>query len=137
MKVTLLSYTPDALELLLFTKQTRLTQSPGLLAEIKGWPEERKMAELKYMLGTIQSSWEFITYVFDIDGVSRAFTHQFVRHRQGSYAQQSQRTVDMSGFEYITPSALKNNADAEAVYIGAMSGINHDYQALREYGVDP
>lgn len=103
MKVSLLSYTADALDLLLFTKQTRLAQTPGLLAEIKGWPLEKKMAELDYMLGTIHSSWEFVNYTFHIDGVTRAFTHQLVRTRHGSYAQQSQRTVDMSGFEFYFP----------------------------------
>lgn len=102
MQVTLLSYNPDALNLLLFTKQTRLAQSPGLLEEIREWPMEKKLAELDYMLGTIQSSWEFCDYTFLIDGVTRAFTHQLVRTRQGAYAQQSQRTVAMEGFQYIT-----------------------------------
>lgn len=106
MRVTLLNVTTDALDLLLFTKQTRLALNPGLLQEIGTWPLERKMKELDYMLGTIQSSWEFVHYTFLIDGVSRAFTHQLVRTRQGSYAQQSQRTVDMEGFDYVIPTEL-------------------------------
>jgi flavin-dependent thymidylate synthase len=101
MKVSLIQYDADALDILLFTKQTRLTMSPGSLEEVKAWPIERKMEELDYMRGTIQSSWEFVSYTFLIDEVSRAFTHQFVRTRQGSYAQQSQRTVDMTGFAFI------------------------------------
>ena len=108
MKVTLLSYTTDALDLLLFTKQTRLAQTPGLLEEIKRWSLEKKMAELDYMLGTIHSSWEFVNYTFHIDGVTRAFTHQFVRTRHGSFAQQSQRTVDMAGFEYVATGKLND-----------------------------
>ena len=39
MKVSLISYTPDAVNLLLFTKSTRLNLSPGLMAEIAAWPE--------------------------------------------------------------------------------------------------
>ncbi len=108
MKVTLISYTPDALELLLFTKQTRLSMDAGLLEEIRDWPETKKYDELHYMLGTIESSWEFVDYTFSIEGVSRAFTHQFVRTRAGSFAQQSQRTVDMTGFDFIMPDALDN-----------------------------
>lgn len=152
MKVTLLSYTPDARELLLLTKQTRLTMSPGLLEEVKNWSEERKAKELEYMRGTIQSSWEFCDYVFLVDGVSRAFTHQFVRSRQGSYAQQSQRTVDMSGFEYITPPGIHHGDsirtdstkvqpepwdEGDELYHDAMFEIDQSYQALIRKGVPP
>lgn len=113
MKVTLLNYTTDALDLLLFTKQTRLAQTPGLLDEIRQWPAERKMAELDYMLGTIHSSWEFVNYTFHIDGVTRAFTHQLVRTRHGSYAQQSQRTVDMTGFDFVVPASAALDGEQE------------------------
>jgi hypothetical protein len=62
MKVTLLSYTPNALDLLLFTKNTRLTMNGATLADIAAWPQEKKLAELEYMRNTIQSSWEFVDY---------------------------------------------------------------------------
>jgi flavin-dependent thymidylate synthase len=154
MKVTLLNYTLEALDLLLFTKQTRLAMNPGLMDEIREWPYERKMKELDYMLGTIHSSWEFVDYVFLIDGVSRAFTHQLVRSRSNSYAQQSQRTVDMSGFEYIVPRELRadpthivasTNIDsirimtpgAPSIYHTTMDEINGAYQAMIDEGVAP
>lgn len=98
------------------------------------------------MLGTIASSWEFVDYVFLIDGVSRAFTHQLVRTRQGSYAQQSQRTVNMSGFDYVTPDGLepdifqidegkdKNRAE---LYKNCMNEINKFYKAMIDEGVNP
>lgn len=137
--VELISYTPDARELLLFTKQTRLTKTPGMMEQIKQWPEDRKNKELHYMLGTIQSSWEFVDYVFLIDGVSRAFTHQFVRTRTGSYAQQSQRTVDMEGFDYVVPDGIKEAPETlpGEVYCGTMNFINQQYAALIELGVNP
>jgi len=153
MKVTLLNYTPEALELLLFTKQTRLSMSPGLMDEIRDWPAERKQKELDYMRGTIQSSWEFVDYTFLIDGVSRAFTHQLVRSRANSYAQQSQRTVDMSGFEYVVPRTLRVNPGeivertndegrtfdpgAPGSYGEAMDTIDDYYQELVQLGVPP
>jgi thymidylate synthase ThyX len=98
-KVKLINYTPDALELLLYTKNTRL-QGAQSLEEIKAWSYEHKLVELSYMRDTIQSSWEFATYVFEITEVTRAFTHQLVRTRTGSYAQQSQRTVDVREMGY-------------------------------------
>jgi len=141
MKVDLISYTPDALELLLFTKQTRLTQEAGLMEQIRAWPLERKMSELAYMRGTIQSSWEFIGYTFAITGVSRAFTHQFVRSRTGSYAQQSQRTVDMTQFDYVMPTAFERDREDGGVladlYEDIMSEQAGDYHRLRENGALP
>ena len=47
MKVTLINHTQDAADLLLFTKSTRLTLSPGLMEEIRGWSDERKSKELE------------------------------------------------------------------------------------------
>lgn len=137
MKVSLLNATTDGLELLLFTKQTRLAMEPGLMEQIKAWPIERKMQELDYMLGTIQSSWEFVDYTFLIDGVTRAFTHQLVRTREGSYAQQSQRTVDMQMFPFVTPTALQEGSEGEVVYVNTMEQIDDGYRKMRELGVNP
>ena len=54
MKVTLIDHTgighpdPDhAINVLIFTKSTRLTMSPGLMSEIAAWPKEKKMEELE------------------------------------------------------------------------------------------
>ena len=103
MKVELINATSDAVNLLLFTKNTRLMNDDDSYSKIIDWSDEKKQSELDYMLNTIRSSWEFIDYTFDVRDVSRGFTHQFVRTRQASYAQQSQRTVDMGGFSYYTP----------------------------------
>ena len=88
-----------AAERLVFTKQTRLEMRPGLLAEIEAWPDERIEQELDYMANTIPSSWEFVTYTFLITDVTRAFTHQFVRTRTASYAQQTMRVLNVNGWE--------------------------------------
>ncbi len=139
MKVSLIKYDPEALEVLLFTKQTRLSMDNGLMDEIRAWSPEKKQKELDYMRGTIQSSWEFCDYTFSIEGVSRAFTHQFVRTRAGSYAQQSQRTVDMQGFDYIIPKELENEAsfDELNIYNSTMDAINQGYQAMINHGAKP
>jgi len=132
MKVTLLNYTQQALELLIFTKQTRLRMSAQGLEEIEEWSMERKLQELEYVLHTIQSSWEFCDYTFMIEDVSRAFTHQLVRHRVGvSFAQQAQRAVHMEDFSYVTgPSAQQS-----AVYDQTMAMINEQYKQLLTAGV--
>lgn len=136
-QVSLVSWTQDALEVLLFTRNTRLQMSPGGLREVKEWPEARKFEELKHALNTIQSSFEFIDYIFTIEGVTRAFTHQLVRHRIGtSFAQQAQRVVDMSDFDYYTGPSIREQFDRMLTYRHHMSKTNHNYHTLLEQGAD-
>jgi len=49
-----------------------------------------------------------ITFTFLVDGISRACSHQLVRHRLASYSQQSQRYVSMKNFPYVTPPSIEN-----------------------------
>ncbi len=90
MKVTLIDWTGKGIDpwysasLMIWTKQTRTQMSPGGFEEIRAWSEERKLEELKYMPATVPSSWEFTDFVFLIEGVTRAFTHQLVGTRTAS-----------------------------------------------------
>lgn len=130
MKVTLVSYTPEAETLLLFTKSTRLNLSPGLMEEIRAWPMERKLQELEYMAGTIPSSWEFVDYTFLVEGVSRAYTHQQVRTRAASYAQQSMRVTDMGDFDYVFTDKNKESPAAMYQIAACLHMIKHSYNRL-------
>jgi flavin-dependent thymidylate synthase len=141
MKVTLLEFTGKgsdneqwrAADLLIFTKSTRLTMSPGLMEGIAAWPIEKKMEELEYMANTIPSSWEFVDYHFLIEGVTRAFTHQFVRTRTNSYAQQTMRVLDVSegmGWDYLTGPSIEKNPDVEWIYRSEMEKIGQTYKTL-------
>lgn len=56
-----------------------------------------------------ESILEHAAYTFEVRGVSRALTHQLVRHRIASYSQQSQRYVNMDGFEYVTPDWIEQS----------------------------
>lgn len=99
-KVTLVNYTQDALELLVFTKSGRL--KPGTtFNDIKCLSEHEKLEHWKYMMDTIQTSFEFVDYTFQIKNVSRAFTHQLVRTRTASFQQQAMRVVDARDFKYL------------------------------------
>jgi flavin-dependent thymidylate synthase len=109
MKVELIDYTgvgrPDqewhAADVMIFTKQTRLNLSAGLMQEIKGWSAEKKQAELDYMAKTIKSSWEFVDVTFLLSGVSRAVAQQITRTRTASYAMQSLRVVNASDLDVV------------------------------------
>lgn len=135
MKVTLLNYTPDALELLIYTKNTRL-KGEATLEDIKAMPMEEKLKHLSYMWDTIQSSWEFADYTFEITEVTRAFTHQFVRTRTASYAQEAQRVVDLSNAEWRTPPLIQFT-DEGAIFDQGVEDAIHTYKKLREAGVAP
>lgn len=56
-----------------------------------------------------QSIMEHALFTFFIEGMSRACSHQLVRHRVASVSQQSQRYVKMDGFEYVIPESIKNS----------------------------
>lgn len=102
-KVTLIHATPDAAQLLLFTKSTRLNLSPALMDQIWAMHQEDVEAELATMATTIRSSWEFVDLVFLIEGVTRATAQQITRTRNASYAMQSQRVTDASQMSIANP----------------------------------
>lgn len=131
MKVELISHTNNALELLLYTKNTRL-QGGETLQDICEWPEEKKLDHFKYMLDTIQSSFEFVDYVFKISGVPRSFTHQLVRTRTGSYAQESQRTVDVRNHEADIPAEAKDIIEVVTDLYGRFIDEGMQVQEARE-----
>lgn len=56
-----------------------------------------------------ESVLEHATFTFAIEGISRACSHQLVRHRMASYSQQSQRYVNMDGFDYVVPESIRNS----------------------------
>lgn len=131
MKVKLINFTQDAVNLLIYTKQTRLTQGEKTREKIAAMSEEEKMKELSYMADTIPSSWEFVDYVFEITEVTRAFTHQFVRTRTGSYAQQTMRLLEKENFTFATgPTIREMDQAGNDVYRGVMHDIQKAYDWL-------
>jgi len=130
MKVTLISHTQDAETLLMFTKSTRLNMTPNLMQELRSMSEEEKLEQLDYMANTIPSSWEFVDYVFLVEGVSRAYTHQQVRTRAASYAQQTMRVLDMGDFDYVYPEKILANPEAKSETDAALGGIKSAYRKM-------
>jgi flavin-dependent thymidylate synthase len=98
-------------------------------------PEDELKEELEYISKTLRSSWEFVDYTFQIVGVTRAFTHQLVRTRTASYAQQAQRVVDMGQFEHLVPDTVRGDPMKEDIWEAAISSIQNSYQALQSLGV--
>ncbi len=81
------------------------------------------------------SALEHASFTFGIEGVSRALTHQLVRHRLASYSQQSQRYVSMRDFHYITPPALSEQPELLNRFKTVIDDIGRVYQELLEAGI--
>lgn len=82
-----------------------------------------------------ESILEHAVYTFEVKGVSRALTHQLVRHRIASYSQQSQRYVNKNEFDYVMPKSIEDNIDAYAKFYQAMDMIDYTYILLKDMGI--
>jgi thymidylate synthase (FAD) len=72
---------------------------------------------------------------FEISGISRACSHQLVRHRLASYSQESQRYVDMSAPEFVIPDAIAKDEEAGAIWDAFRGQVEATYRKLRERGI--
>ena len=117
---------------LCYAKDTKmiLSQDPGQVEKFVG-----VLRDMGHM-----SPVEHASFTFYIEGVSRAMTHQLVRHRLASYSQRSQRYVRHDGFEYVIPPQFKgkkvkeNSAeiDAEEYFRETMAYLARRYAKLNE-----
>lgn len=78
---------------------------------------------------------------FMIEGISRACSHQIVRHRLFNYSQQSQRYVDFAGsemeFPFIIPPSVRQNPKSVEYFLGGIKNAVESYMYLREQGAQP
>jgi thymidylate synthase (FAD) len=72
---------------------------------------------------------------FEISGISRACSHQLVRHRLASYSQESQRYVDMSDPECVVPPQIAGDPEALRIWTDFVEVAKTTYRRLRERGV--
>jgi flavin-dependent thymidylate synthase len=137
MTVKLISYTPNALELLVGTKTTRIRgKTPGEM------DEHELYDHFAYMLDTIKSPFEFVDYIFEIDGVSKNFTHQLVRTRTGAYQQESSRALEQNAYDTVWPEAFKFKIGDESgnplarLWCDALADAGANYKQLLAAGAE-
>jgi len=78
---------------------------------------------------------EHASATFEISGISRACSHQLVRHRLASYSQESQRYVDMSDPDLVVPDAVKASPEAYEVWSSFVDQVKDVYSDLRGLGI--
>ncbi|MDI6872206.1 MAG: FAD-dependent thymidylate synthase [Bacillota bacterium] len=132
MKVTLVAYTPDPERVV--AAAARLCYSPVGAAELlEGLTDEEvgkfldKLAEAGH-----DSPTEHASFTFAVEGVSRALTHQLVRHRIASYSQQSQRYVREDQFDYVMPPSIAAIPQARDLFRRTMADLRDAYSRLVE-----
>ncbi len=82
------------------------------------------------------STLEHASYTFAVDGVSRALTHQLVRHRIASFNQQSQRYVKVKdGLNVITPYTVADNPEALAAFEASIAACEAAYETMLACGI--
>jgi thymidylate synthase (FAD) len=130
MRVKLIRHTPDPDRTV--AAAARLCYSPAGTEEIM---EKFEPAQVAHFLGKLVelghwSPMEHVSFTFAIEGVSRALTHQLVRHRMASYSQQSQRYVKLEQFQYIIPPSVERDPKSLALFKKTMDEISKAYREL-------
>lgn len=136
MQVELLYHTQDPERAI--ATAARLCYAPVGAAELmESLSEERVKSVLRtILLSGHHSTLEHASYTFAIDGVSRALTHQLVRHRLASFNQQSQRYVKFKdGIDVVKPESIAENEEASARFDDLIAQIERAYQAFVEVGI--
>ncbi len=132
LKVKLLNYTPAPANLV--ARAARLCYSASEIDDlVKQMTDEKCEKLLKKLLEMgHESPIEHASFTFAIEGISRACTHQLVRHRIASYSQQSQRYVDSSDYSYVIPPTIKKDEKMRERYEEIMKNIGEFYDELKE-----
>ncbi len=131
LKVILLCYTPNPEETIAMA--AKLCYSPSDIESLKEKIEAKDQEAFveKLMKMGHMSPIEHASFTFAIEGISRACSHQLVRHRLASYSQQSQRYVsEETGFDYIIPPIIKENKELKKHFEDFMAEAQNTYNYI-------
>lgn len=119
MKVTLIQATPNPIETIAQIASICYDSDP-----------KNPLGLVKHLYRNGHHSvFEHIYFTFKIEGISRACSHQLVRHRHCSFTQRSQRYCSEDGFGYVRPESTDNLFDT---YV---TGIESWYKQMQNAGV--
>ncbi len=124
MKVTLVQATPDPIQTIAMIASICYDSNPS---------DPMKLVEHCYKNGHL-SVMEHIYFTFKIEGISRACSHQLVRHRHCSFTQRSQRYCSEDGFSYIMPESIEEVDEFDG-FSGFMEMVTENYRELVALGV--
>lgn len=129
MKVKLLSYTQEPEKVVAMAG--RLCYSSIDIGELESNLTDEKIKSFITKLKSMGhlSPFEHASFTFAIEDISRACSHQLVRHRTGKFSQQSQRYVKNKDSKYVIPPSVQNNA-SYAKYLHYLDKAQEHYEEL-------
>jgi len=113
MKVKLITHTSNAEQIVAIGAKICYSNAniDTILSTLEDPKEVNKLVKKIVNMGHF-SVLEHISYLFAVEGISRACSHQLVRHRIASYSQKSQRyTAEKKGLPVVVPDSIKNNKE--------------------------
>ena len=120
MNVTLIQSTPNPIEM--------ISQIASICYDSK---PESALGLVKHLYKNGHDSvFEHVVFTFKIEGISRACSHQLVRHRHCSFTQRSQRYCSEDGFDFVTPPSIDFG-----MFRNDMEDISDWYVAYQQQGV--
>lgn len=135
MDVQLLTHTPEPERVV--AAAARLCYSAAGIGQLldKSLDEQRALLQKILSLGHF-SVLEHASFTFGIEGISRACSHQLVRHRLASYSQQSQRYVShQDRFEAVVPETIAARPELATKYQVFLDQAHQVYAELLEAGI--
>ena len=120
MNVTLVQATPNPVETIAQIASICYDSNPK---------DPMKLVKHLYT-GGHHSVFEHIYFTFKIEGISRACSHQLVRHRHCSFTQRSQRYCSEDGFDVVTPDSMPDNLMTSDT--NAIKNWYEGYQRMRQ-----
>lgn len=130
MKVTLVAHYNNMINSICLAQANMITSDPMKYVLEQTISEKHKMID-EIFKSPLRGALEFASFHFYIEGVSRALTHQLVRHRTFSFSQQSLRYFNAKDSGFSMPPVLdKHKRMIEAT----LNDIKRSYESLIEEG---
>ena len=126
MIVKLIAHTPNPDQVCSMAARTCTSHSCPML--------DSNVGTLRHALASgHESVAEHAVFTFQVEGISRACSHQLVRHRLASYSQQSQRYVNMDKPSYVVPKSF--TPVQKLAFDMMMQDIWEKYNYMIGYGI--
>jgi thymidylate synthase (FAD) len=138
-KVALLEKSPSPTAMTATAARTCYSANPpeAIVERWRNKPDDMRKTVDRVRAAGHHSTLEHNIYVFGVTGLSRAATHQLVRHRHLQFDQQSQRYLAFKNaeFPYVKPKKIASLPDVSARFDRLMADVGQIYQAMLDAGI--
>jgi thymidylate synthase (FAD) len=120
------------------TPAERIVEFAGRVCYMSFGSKQSSKSNAEYIANLIRNGHESVlehaVWTFAISGISRAFTHQLVRHRVGfSFSQLSQQYHDESQARFVRPEGIDNVLEAAAAWDKSVFETAQSYKKILEW----